>query len=153
MDSGGVDSIVRPSAALTARMNCCSIGERRDRNHISLSALHTATMTGLRDSAFSSRIATSLRTPVSPEGSCLAVVIGGGGGLNGDPTSGRTSTKCVCPFSVIEVCPHSWALHRDCLEECEDVIKICCDFVRRVAHCCGFSRHLVLGVLGIFFFV
>ena len=42
---------------------------------------------------------------------------------------------------------NSRGFHHNRLEEHEDVIAIGGDFVRRVARCRGFFRHLVLGVL------
>ena len=66
MDVGGDDGMTMPYDALAARMTRWAVGGRQSHPLISLSASHCAVMTGRKDSAFWSRVATSLRTPMSP---------------------------------------------------------------------------------------
>ena len=67
MDVEGADGMVIMFDALTVRMTHCAIGGRQPHPIVSLSGLRCTATMGQRDSAFCSRIATSLMTPVSPD--------------------------------------------------------------------------------------
>ena len=65
------------SATLAVRINGWAVGGMRSQLRVSLSTLFCAETTGRRDSAFCRRVATSLRTPVSPELYCGSALLGG----------------------------------------------------------------------------
>ena len=75
IDGGGANSMVSPSAALTARMTHFAVGGRRSHPRVSISALHCAVTKGQRSSTFLINVAMLLSNPVSPEWSCWTLVI------------------------------------------------------------------------------
>ena len=74
IDGGGTNGMVSSSAALAARITRCYIGGRRSQPCVYLYVLHCAETTGRRAYVFCEHVATSLRTPVSPEWYCGAVL-------------------------------------------------------------------------------
>ena len=73
MDVWGTNGMVSPSTTSTANINRSDVGGRRSQPRVTMYALRCDVMTGRRASTFCKRVATSLRSPVSPELSCGAV--------------------------------------------------------------------------------
>ena len=74
MDRGCVDGMVSLSTALDVRITHWDVGERRSQPRVYLSASFCSAMIGQGDSAFCNCVTTSLRTPMSMEWSCGAVL-------------------------------------------------------------------------------
>ena len=67
MDYGEADGMVMPSDALSVRMTRWDVGGRQLHSIVFLSPSYCAATIGCKDSSFWSRVATLLRTLVSPE--------------------------------------------------------------------------------------